>query len=74
MIILDKGGVKAISEKLWQIRSEREHHTEREELCKKRKEKCGYKIRVNSDKSSVEQSIASSVVQINAEQREDLTG
>ena len=53
-----------------QIGAEKEHHGDREEPCQKRKENCSEKIRAESEKSSVEQSGASSVVQNNAEQGE----
>ena len=38
MIILEQIGVKASGEKTWKIGAEREHHTEREELCQNIKE------------------------------------
>ena len=59
--------MKSSREKMWQIGAEREHHGDREEPCQKRKEKCSKKIRAESDKSSVEQSGASSVVYNDAE-------
>ena len=56
MIRLDQRGVKASGEKTRQIRAEQEHHREREETCKNRKEKRSGKIRAESEKISVEQS------------------
>ena len=61
MIRLELSRVKASGEKMQQIGSEQEHHGYREETFQKRKEKCSEKIRAESDKSSVEQSTASSV-------------
>ena len=60
-------------EKKRQIGAKREHHGEREEPCQKRK-KFSEKIRAESEKISVEQSGASSVVQKDAEQGEDPIG
>ena len=63
VIILEQSGVKASREKTRQIGAEREHHGEIQETCQKRKEKCSEKIRAESEKSSVEQSGSSNVVQ-----------
>ena len=60
--------------KTWQIGAECEHHGEREEQFRKRKEKCSEKIRAESEKSSVDQSRSSSVVNNNAERGEYPTG
>ena len=54
--------MKASGEKTLHIGAEREHPGEREETLQKRKEKCSENIREESEKSSVEQSGASSVV------------
>ena len=67
MLRLEQSGVKASGEKTRQIGAEREHHGEREEPCQKRKEKRSEKIRAQSEKSSAEQSGASSVVHKDAE-------
>ena len=56
---------------MWHIRADQEHHGEREETCQKRKENLSEKIRSESQKSSVEQSRSSSVVQNDAEQGEE---
>ena len=53
-----------------QIGAEQEHHGEREEQCQKRKEKCSENIRAECEKISVEQSVASSVLQNDTEQGE----
>ena len=53
-----------------QIGPEREHHREREEPCQKIKEKYSERIRVEIEKSSVEQSVISSAIQNNTEQGE----
>ena len=74
MIILKQSGVKASDKKTWQIGAECEHHGEREEPFQKRKEKCSEKIRAESEKSSVDQSRASSVVQNDKEQGENPIG
>ena len=66
MIRLEQSGVNASGEKKWQIRAEREHHGDREEPCQKRKETCSEKIRAKIEKISVEQRIASIVVQNDA--------
>ena len=60
--------------KTCQIRAEQEHHGEREEPFQKRKYNCSENIRVNSEKSNVEQSKTSSAEQNNLEKREYLTG
>ena len=54
-----------------QIGAEQEHHVEKEYTFKKRRKKRSEKIKVESEKSSVEQSGASSVVQNNTELGED---
>ena len=59
-----------MEKKTRQIGAEREHHGEREELCQNRKENCSEKIRAEIEKSSVEQSGSSSVVQNDTEQGE----
>ena len=59
---MELSGVKASGEKTWQIGAEQENNGEREELCQKIKENCSEKIRWESEKSSAEQSGASSVV------------
>ena len=66
MIRLDQSGVKASAEKCG--RSEhRKNITEREKIrAKNKKEKRSGKIRAQSEKSSVDQSGESSVVQNNA--------
>ena len=61
--------MKASGEKMRQIGAKQEHHGEIKDPCLKRKEKCSEKIRAESEKSSVEQSGSSSVVQNGAEQR-----
>ena len=73
MIRLEQSGVNASGEKTWQIRAEQKHHGEREEPFQNRKEKRSKKIRVESEKSSVDQSGSSSVVQNDADQGEDPT-
>ena len=70
MIRMEQRGVKASGEKTRQIRAEQEHHREREETCKNRKEKRSGKIRAESEKISVEQSRESSVVHNSTEQGE----
>ena len=70
MIRLEQSRVKASGEKMRQIGVEREHHGDIKETCKKRKDKCSENIRAESEKSSVEQSGASSVIQNDAEQGE----
>ena len=60
--------------KTWQIGAEQEHHTQREDLCQKRKENCSEKIRADSEKISVEQSRAISVAQNSVERGEYPTG
>ena len=60
--------------KTWQIGEEQEHQGEIEELCQNRKEKCSDNIRAESERSSVEQIKASSLVQKNAELGEYPTG
>ena len=67
IIRLDQSGVKASEEKTRQIRVDQEHHGERGDPCQKIKEKCSEKIRAESEKSSVDQSRSSSVVQNDAE-------
>ena len=52
---------------MWHIGATREHHGEREEPCQKGREKRSENIRAESEKSSAEQSGASSVVQNDAE-------
>ena len=70
MIRLEQSRVKASGGKTRNIGAEREHHIEREEPCQYRKVKCNEKIRAESEKSSVEQSGASIVIQNDAEQGE----
>ena len=74
VIRLEQNAVKATGLKTRQIREERKHQREREELWQKRKDQCSEKIRAESEKISVEQSRASSVVQKNAERGEYRTG
>ena len=62
MIRLEQSGMKASGGKTWQIGADRENHGEREKTCQKRKEKCSELIRAESEKSSVDQIRASSVV------------
>ena len=59
--------MKASEEIKRQIGAEREHHGEREELFQERREKRSERIRAESEKSSEEQSGASSVVKKNIE-------
>ena len=59
---------------MWHIRAEREHHGEREEQFKKIKENFIEKIREESEKSSLDQNGASSVVQNYKDRGEDLIG
>ena len=74
MIRLEQSRVKASGEKTWQIGAEREYHGEREEPFQKRKEEFSENIRAESEKISVEQSRASSVVNHDAYRGEDPTG
>ena len=74
MIILEQSGLKVSGEKTRQIGAERGHNGEREYPCQKRKEKWSEEIRAESEKISVEQSGARSVVQNNSEQGEDPIG
>ena len=67
---LEQSGVKASGEKTRQIGAEQEHHGEIKEPSQKIKEKCSEKIRGESDESSVDQSVESSVVQNDPEQGE----
>ena len=60
-----------MKKKTRQIRVEQEHHGERGDPFQKRKEKCSDKIRQDSEKISVEQSGASSVLQNNTERGVD---
>ena len=71
-IRLEKNGVKASGEKTRQIGVELEHHGEIEEPYQNRKENRSEKIRSESEKSSVEQSGSSIVVQNDAERGEYL--
>ena len=57
-----------------QIGEEQEHYGEREYPCQNRKENCSEKIREDSEKISVEKSVASSLVNNDAEQGEDNIG
>ena len=52
VIRLEKSRVKASGEKKCQIGAEQEHHGDREEPCKKRREKRCENIRAESEKSS----------------------
>ena len=72
MIELEQSRVRESREKMRQIRAEREHHGERKEPFQKIKENCSEEIRGESEKSSVDQSGASSVVQNDAERGEDM--
>ena len=68
IIRLEQSGVKASGEKMRRIKTEQEHHREREEPRQNRKENRSEKIRAESEKSSAEQSGARSVVHNDAEQ------
>ena len=70
MIIFEQSRVKANGGKTRQIGADQEHHRDRGEPCQKRKYKRSEKIRVESEKISVEQSGASSVVHNDAQQGE----
>ena len=67
MIRSEQSGVKSSGEKKRQIGVDLEHHGEIEEQYQNIKENRSEKIRAESEKSSVEQSGSSSVVQNNAE-------
>ena len=70
VIRLDQSGVKASGEKKRQKREEREHHGMREVMCQNRKEQRSDRIIAESEKSSADQSGASSAVQNNTERGE----
>ena len=72
MIRLEQSRVKASSEKRGRP-EQSENITERDRSRAKREKKCSDKIREESEKNSVEQTISNSVVQKNAEQGEDPT-
>ena len=64
--------MKASGGKTRQIRAELEHNGEREDPCQKIKDNCADNIKAESEKISVEQSVASSVVQKDVERGEIL--